>query len=284
MQRLKSLEEHLKPIPAYLEGEYKQYLKYIQGLRTGLKSKRIYRSEYHYSKLPDQISLNSHFFDEILARHKELISSATSEKLDDTTSKTKNYSQTFLVDDSHRMQEEVAKSRDIDSDLRNLIELQNKRDNYSDSLGQSLDNFVHESPRREGLRRLKPSSKEKIMGINHSPSFGLTKKLLTDLEDDENEEDPENENAHSMDCSPRGIKSFENPAKHHSSKNQHNLLLAEEELDRRAFQSIANIIKPELAKTKEAKQTVEKQMNDIMKQIEECEVLSGKFVENLLHS
>jgi hypothetical protein len=53
MQRLKSLEEHLKPIPAYLEGEYKQYLKYIQGLRTGLKSKRIYRSEYHYSKLPD---------------------------------------------------------------------------------------------------------------------------------------------------------------------------------------------------------------------------------------
>lgn len=233
LERLKNLEEHLRPIPAYLEGEYRQYLKYIQGLRSGLKSKRIYRSEFHYSKLPDNISLNSHYFDEILARHKELLSSAASEKIDDTDSRVKNYSQRTGQAGSNLMEEEYSQSSK--SGLVSSNKALEKVDAYSNSVGHSMDDFVHESPRREGLRRIKPSSKEKIMGINHSPSFGLAKKLQTDLEEDNLEEEPELENTHSMDCSPRGIKNFEIQGKPHSGKHNHNFVLAEEELDRRAF-------------------------------------------------
>lgn len=119
--------------------------------------------------------------------------------------------------------------------------------------------YATESPQREGLRRKRPED-EKQMGINNSPSFGLTKKMYKELEEENNE-------------------NIENEAD--LVKNTNNEEIFDEgELDKRVFRSIENLIKPGKSKKEKAKETIDKEMFEIRKEIEDCDVFSGKLFEN----
>ena len=215
--------------------------------------------------LNTNIKLDSGYLDAMLNQHKEVLSSAQSEK-----------GEIFLFAKNREENKDISSQNSTKFNPPNESAMNTSEINelLSSSLDKNIINFVHESPQREGLRRFKPQNGEKMLGIHSSPSFGISKKLMTDFEEDSKQGDEENENTLSMDG---------NMGRSENKNSKRQIVMTnEQELDRRAFQSIENIVKPDLAKKKEAKETVEKQLHDISKEIDECDVLSGKFYENLM--
>lgn len=122
------------------------------------------------------------------------------------------------------------------------------------------------SPERLGLRSKKVVEEEKKSGkgIRFSPNFGVIKKFAEEIQDLDIENQP-----NIMTSAPKGaFIPFET--------------VSEDTLDRRAFKSIENVLNPTKERNRRDKESVHKEMMNIRKQIEMCDILSGRFVDELM--